>query len=59
MKIIDIEKLPKKAQKELLDFYEFLLKKYKRKKVHKKIDGILPKKVKSFKPIKREDIYER
>jgi len=59
MKTIDLDKLPKEAQKELIDFYEFLLNKYKKRKVNKKIEEIIPKKVKSFKPLKREEIYER
>jgi hypothetical protein len=59
MKSINLNELPKEAQKELLDFYEFLLQKYKKKKVKKKIEEIIPKKVKTFKPMKRDEIYER
>ena len=59
MKTIDLEKLPEEARKELLDFYEFLLQKYKKKKRKAKIDELVPKKTKVFKPLKREEIYER
>lgn len=59
MKIINLNELPEEAQKELLDFYEFLLQKYKKKKSRKKIEEIIPRKVKAFQPIKREKIYER
>ena len=31
MNIIDLNKLPEEAQKELIDFYEFLLQKYQQK----------------------------
>ncbi len=32
IKEIDLEKLPEEARKELLDFYEFLLEKYGKKR---------------------------
>jgi hypothetical protein len=57
MKNINLNELPKEAQKELLDFYEYLLQKYKKKKVKKKIEEIIPKKAKAFKPMKRDEIY--
>ena len=59
MKTINLNELPEEAQKELMDFYEFLLQKYKKKKIKKKIEEIIPRKVKAFKPVKREEIYER
>ena len=61
MQIINLNELPKEAQRELLDFYEFLLQKYKKrkKKKKKKIEEIIPRKVKAFQPMKREKIYER
>ncbi|GAB6072725.1 hypothetical protein JCM14244_11020 [Venenivibrio stagnispumantis] len=59
MQTINLNELPEEAQKELLDFYEFLLQKYKKKKTKKKIEEIIPRKVKEFTPIKREEIYER
>ena len=59
-KEIDLEKLPEEARKELLDFYEFLLEKYgKKKKNRLNIEKLLPKKVKFFDPLNRDDIYER
>ena len=59
MQTINLDKLPEEARKELLDFYEFLLRKYKKRKAKKKIEEIIPRKVKTFEPMKREDIYER
>jgi len=59
MRTINLNDLPEEAQRELLDFYEFLLQKYKKRKKKKKIDEIIPKKVKVFQPIEREEIYER
>jgi len=59
MQTINLNELPEEAQKELLDFYEFLVQKYKKKKTKKKIEELIPRKVKEFKPMKREEIYER
>ena len=60
LKEIDLERLPEEARKELLDFYEFLLEKYSKKKKNKlNIEKLLPKKVKFFNPLNREDIYEK
>ena len=59
MKEINLDKLPEEAKKELIDFYEFLLQNYAKKKIRKTIDEIIPKKVKPFKPLKREEIYDR
>jgi hypothetical protein len=59
MQTINFNELPEEAQRELLDFYEFLLQKYKKRKIKKKIEEIIPKKVKAFQPMKREEIYER
>ncbi len=56
---INLDELPEEVRKELLDFYEFLLQKYKKRKAKKKIEEIIPRKVKTFEPMKREDIYER
>ncbi|WP_084609415.1 DUF2281 domain-containing protein [Sulfurihydrogenibium subterraneum] len=56
MQTINLNDLPKEAQKELLDFYEFLLQKYKKREKKKRIDEIIPKKVKAFQPIKREEL---
>ena len=59
MQTINLNELPEEAQKELLDFYEFLLQKYKKRKRKKKIEEIIPRKVKVFQPMKRDEIYER
>ncbi|RUM61574.1 MAG: hypothetical protein DSY66_01640 [Persephonella sp.] len=64
MKEIDLSILPEEAQKELIEFYEYLVEKYKRKgQINeyntKIIEKLLPKSVGSFEPIKREDLYGR
>ncbi len=59
MQIINLDELPEEAQKELLDFYEFLLQKYKKQKRKKRIEEVIPRKVKAFQPMTREKIYER
>jgi len=59
MQTINLNELPEEAQKELLDFYEFLLQKYKKRKRKKGIEEVIPRKVKAFQPMKREEIYER
>lgn len=58
MQTINLNELPEEAQRELLDFYEFLLQKYKKRKRKKRIEEIIPRKVKAFQPMKREEIYE-
>ena len=59
MKTIDLEKLPEEARKELLDFYEFLLQKYKKEKNknEKKLSAIKVK-TKNFK-FSREEAEKR
>jgi len=37
---IDLEALPEEARKELMDFYESLIKKYKRKTNHKTVEDV-------------------
>ena len=55
---INLDELPEEARRELLDFYEFLVKKYKKtESKNKNIDEIIPRKVKPFKPLKRDEIY--
>lgn len=53
--------LPMIAQRELYDFYQFLLKKYAEKKQQKKItlSDIVPRQVSTFVPLSRESIYDR
>ena len=60
---IDLTLLPKEAQKELIDFYEFLLQKYRLKeRKHKTLSRgfYSPVKVVSYSQIaKRDEVYER
>jgi len=61
---IDIDILPEEARKELIDFYEYLMNKYGcslQKGMHgnMRVSDILPKPVKKFRPLKREEIYAR
>ena len=63
-KQLDLEILPVEARKELLDFYEYLMNKYgysPQKRMHRNMEvlDILPKPVKKFRPLKREEIYAR
>ena len=48
MQTINLNELPEEAQRELLDFYEFLLQKYKKRKRKKRIEEIIPEKLKHF-----------
>ena len=58
---LDLEILPNEAKKELMDFYEKLLKKYKIKTKRVLPKGFYqPIKVESYSNLgKREEIYER
>jgi hypothetical protein len=59
---INTSVLPINAQRELYDFYEFLVYKYTNKKKESQninIDDIIPRRVTPFEPIKRNSIYER
>jgi len=51
--------LPRIAQRELYDFYQFLVSKYALKKSSQKIalSDIVPRQVSPFVPLKRESIY--
>ncbi len=61
MKTIDLDILPDDAKKELIDFYEYLVKKYKRREnvelleIYKKYNIKLPSDYK----FDREEIHER
>ncbi len=61
MKTIDLDILPDDAKKELIDFYEYLVKKYKRREnvelleIYKKYNIKLPPDYK----FDREEIHER
>jgi hypothetical protein len=63
MQTLNIELLPDNARNELLDFYEFLLGKYVEtipKPVDIKQDGfVVPRRVKPFEPLSRDDCHER
>jgi len=63
-KKIDIDILTEEIQKELIDFYEFLIKKYATKKVKDKKSFFESVKLHSFKlpegyKFNREELYER
>ena len=59
-KEIDLDALPEEARKELMDFYEFLSKKYKIKHLKLPQGFYNPIKVESYNKIaKREEIYGR
>jgi hypothetical protein len=63
---IDLEVLPEEAKKELIDFYELLIKKYKQKISYKTVKDVekeiladqIQIDTKKWK-FKREEIYER
>jgi hypothetical protein len=59
--MLDISFLPEDARRELEDFFLFIKKRYVKRSGKKKIDwkAIVPGKVKSFSPLKREDLYDR
>jgi hypothetical protein len=63
---IDMQVLPEEARAILREFYLFLLERYKIGKVEKKesdnaviIEDLLPKRVRNFVPMKREEIHGR
>jgi cation transport regulator ChaB len=63
---IDMQVLPEEARAILREFYLFLIERYKTSKVEKKesdkvaiIEDLLPKKVRNFVPMTREEIYGR
>ena len=63
-KTIDLNLLPEEAQRELLDFYEFLVEKYGKNGNIKRynwdaLKHILPQPINRFEPIRREDLYGR
>jgi len=63
---IDMQVLPEEARAILREFYLFLMERYKTSKVEKKeidetatIEDLLPRKVRNFVPMTREEIYGR
>ena len=61
MPVLCLDNLPDFAQRELLDFYQFLLKKYviEQQPAIQKKPFLVPRLVKPFEPIRREELYER
>lgn len=61
MQSIQLDKLPDFAQRELLDFYHFLLQKYRQHPLAKReiARPLAPRLVKPFEPLSREQLYER
>ncbi len=60
MQVLHLDNLPDFAQRELLDFYQFLVGKYviKQPVTHQK-PFLVPRLVKPFEPIRRGELYER
>ncbi|QQZ29303.1 hypothetical protein HMY34_11265 [Thiothrix subterranea] len=61
MQVLHLDTLPEFARRELVDFYQFLLQKYTIQPVQtstRKV-SIAPRLVKPFKPLSREELYER
>ena len=61
MQVLNLETLPEFAQRELIDFYQFLLQKYAppRESAIPKQPALAPRLVKPFQPMSREAVYER
>lgn len=61
MQVLQLDKLPEFARQELIDFYQFLLEKYRPspQTVRQKTVTLAPRLVKPFKPLSREALYER
>lgn len=59
---LDLSSLPKEARNELVDFYDFLKQRYKqveKKPVKRDISRLIPRTVPAFKPLTRDEIYDR
>lgn len=59
---LDLSSLPKEARTELVDFYDFLKQRYKHveKRPEKRdISRLIPRTVPAFKPLTRDEIYDR
>lgn len=61
MQVLHLDTLPEFARRELMDFYQFLLQKYavQTPQIDSRKVSIAPRLVKPFKPLSREDLYER
>jgi hypothetical protein len=60
MQVLDLDALPEFARRELMGFYQFLLQKYavEPPKVTCSKSSVVPRLVKPFGLLKREDMYE-
>ncbi len=59
---LDLSSLPKEARSELIDFYDFLKQRYQRvdeKPKKRDISRLIPRTVPAFKPLTRDEIYDR
>jgi hypothetical protein len=60
---LDLSGLPEEAKKELIDFYQLLIAKYTVERLKsnaqdgKELEELLPKRIKQFTPMKRDEIY--
>lgn len=61
MQVLYLDHLPDVAQRELLDFYQFLMKKYvdQEPSTASARPFLVPRLVKPFEPIRRDELYER
>lgn len=61
MQVLHLDTLPEFARRELMDFYQFLLQKYaiQPSQAKSRSVSIAPRLVKPFKPLSREEMYER
>ncbi len=61
MQVLRLDNLPDFAQRELLDFYQFLLRKYviEQQPAIQQQPFLVPRLVKPFEPIRRDELYER
>ena len=64
---VDLSVLPEEARKIIYDFYQFMVQRYVHPKFKKEesddkkklLNKLLPKSVKRFTPLKRDEIYAR
>ena len=61
MQVLRLDHLPDFAQREILDCYQFLMKKYviQEPPAASRKPFLVPRMVKPFEPIRREELYER
>lgn len=59
---LDLSSLPKEARSELIDFYDFLKQRHHivdEKLKKRDISRLIPRTVSAFKPLTRDEIYDR